>query len=178
MSGATFAFAPNDPETAEWMSKRAGDVVIPGLSVSQNAQGDVSDTLRPERQRAVPPDDLHNIPEFHGLVFFAGQSAAQFVYAPPYWDRHDNPDLVGRYDPDPYHAGSSGGRRRRRVLRRLMRATAGAAFAAAVVIAGVVLLRSGPSGVQALLPAAARSLVSAAADAYQRGVELRRSAGR
>ncbi len=24
MSGATFAFTPNDPETAEWMSKRSG----------------------------------------------------------------------------------------------------------------------------------------------------------
>ena len=168
MSGATFAFTPNDGETAEWMSKRAGDVVIPGLTVSRSPQGDVSETIRAERQRAVPPDDMFNIPEFHGMVFFAGQSAAQPVYAPPYFDRRGNPDLVGRYDPDPYHPGSSGGACRR-ILRRVVRATAVTALA--VVIGGVVVLRSGPSGVQALLPAAAQSFLSAAVDAYQSGVE-------
>ena len=47
MSGATFAFTPNDPETAEWMSKRAGDVVLPGLTVSQSAQGDLNIGVRP-----------------------------------------------------------------------------------------------------------------------------------
>jgi type IV secretion system protein VirD4 len=149
MSGATFAFTPNDPETAEWMSKRAGDVVIPGLTVSQNAQGDLNIGMRPERQRAVPPDDLFNIPEFHGLVFFAGQSQAQPVYAPPYWDRDGNPDLVGRFDPDPYHPGSAAGGRRR-ILRRLVRATAGAALAAVVVLGGAVLLH--PSSLHALVP--------------------------
>ena len=94
----------------------------------------------------MPPDDLFDIPEFHGLVFFAGQSEAQPVYAPPYWDRRGNRDLVGRYDPDPYHPGSGGGRRRGR---RLVRAAAGAALAA-TVIAGAVLLH--PSGLQTLLP--------------------------
>jgi hypothetical protein len=34
----------------------------------------------------------------HGLVFFAGQSAARPVYAPPYWDPHDNPDLMHQRD--------------------------------------------------------------------------------
>ena len=91
---------------------------------------------------AVAPDDLHNIPEFHGMVFFAGQSKAQPVYAPPYWDRHDNPDLVGRYDPDPYHPGSmSGGRPR--ILRRIVRTMVGVALAVAAVIAGLVILQPG-----------------------------------
>jgi hypothetical protein len=40
---------------------------------------------------------------FWAGVGFAGQSAAQPLYAPPYWDKRDNPDLVGRYDSDPYH---------------------------------------------------------------------------
>jgi len=142
MSGAIFAFAPNDPETAEWMSKRAGDVVIPGLSVNQSAQGDLSIGVHPERQRAVPPDALHNIPEFHGLVFFAGQSAAQPVYASPYWVRHDNPDLVGRYDPDPYHPGSTSGSRPR-ILRRIVRTMVGVALAVAAVTAGLVILQPG-----------------------------------
>jgi hypothetical protein len=51
---------------------------------------------------------MFDIPEFHGLVWFAGQSAAQPVYAPPYWDAL-NSDLVGRYDRDPYHAPQSRG---------------------------------------------------------------------
>lgn len=105
MSGVTFAFTPNDPETAEWMSKRSGEVNRPGLSASDDPETGARESWRSERRRIYPPDDLYNIPEFHGLVWFAGQSAAQPVYAPPYWDARDNPDLAGRYDPDPYHTG-------------------------------------------------------------------------
>jgi hypothetical protein len=32
-------------------------------------------------------DNLHNIPEFHGLVWFVAQSPPHPVYAPPYWKR-------------------------------------------------------------------------------------------
>lgn len=109
MSGATFGFTPNDPETAEWMSKRSGEETKPGLSASDDPQAGPRPSWRGEKRRIYPPDDLYNTPEFHGLVWFAGASAAQPVYAPPYWDAKDNPDLVGRYDPDPYHPGSSGG---------------------------------------------------------------------
>jgi len=104
MSGATFAFAPNDWETAEWMSRRADEVTEPGLSASDDPQTGARESWRSERRRVYPPGDLFNVPEFHGLAFFAGQSRAVPVYAPPYWDARDNPDLVGRYDPDPYHA--------------------------------------------------------------------------
>ena len=109
MSGATFAFCPNDGQTAEWMSLRSGEVIEPALSASDDPQTGARGTWRGERRRLLPPGDLHNIPEFHGLVFFAGQSAPCPVYAPPYWDAKHNPDLQGRYDPDPYHAGSGGG---------------------------------------------------------------------
>jgi type IV secretion system protein VirD4 len=109
MSGATFAFTPNDSETAEWMSKRSGEVNGPSLSASDDPQTGARDSWRSERRRAIPPDAMFNIPEFHGLVWFAGQSAAQPVYAPPYFDARDNPDLVGRNDPDPYHAPQSRG---------------------------------------------------------------------
>lgn len=107
MSGATFAFTPNDSETAEWMSKRSGEEYVPVRTENEDKQtGARGGSIRPEKRRVYPADDLHNIPEFHGLVWFAGQSAAQPVYAPPYWDAQHNPDLVGRYDPDPYHSGS------------------------------------------------------------------------
>jgi type IV secretion system protein VirD4 len=38
MSGATFAFTPNDPETAEWIWKRSGDVTESDLSASDDPQ--------------------------------------------------------------------------------------------------------------------------------------------
>lgn len=80
MSGATFGFTPNDPETAEWMSKRSGEVTGPGLTASDDPNIGARESWRSERRRIYPPDDLYNIPEFHGLVWFAGQSAAQPVY--------------------------------------------------------------------------------------------------
>lgn len=140
MSGATFAFCPNDGETAEFMSRRSGEVVEPGLSASDDPRGGgARESWRADRRRLLPPDDLYDIPEFHGLVWFAGQSQPQPVYAPPYWDPRDNPDLVGRYDPDPYRA-SSGGGAARRVVRQAGKATGVAALLAALAIAGAWLL--------------------------------------
>jgi type IV secretion system protein VirD4 len=51
MSGATFAFTPNDPETAEWMSKRSGEVAEPGLSATDDLQTGARGTHRPEKRR-------------------------------------------------------------------------------------------------------------------------------
>jgi type IV secretion system protein VirD4 len=103
MSGATFAFTPNDPTTAEWMSKRSSSAIMPTLSTSDDPQtGEPRQSWRGERRRFYEPDELYNIPEFHGFVWFAGQSTAQPVYAPPYWDR-ENADIKGRFDRDPYH---------------------------------------------------------------------------
>jgi type IV secretion system protein VirD4 len=140
MSTATFGFTPNDPETAEWMSKRAGEVIVPGMSVGDDTRNGPNDTRRPERQRAIPADDMMNLPRFHGLVFLAGKSAAQPVYVPPYWDRRNNPDLVGRYDPDPYHPG--GAPSRHSLLGQTIKASAVAVVIMAFVAAGVTLLRA------------------------------------
>jgi hypothetical protein len=102
MSGATFAFAPNDGQTAEWMSARSGDRRYAGLSASDDPNG--ADGARmsygEKRERLIPPDATYPIPAFHGLAWFAGRAAPQPVYAPPYWLQ---PELRGRYDIDPYH---------------------------------------------------------------------------
>ena len=102
MSGATFAFAPNDPETAEWMSRRSGDRRYAGLSASDDPAGatDARMSYGEKRERLIPPDAMYGIPPFHGLVWFAGRAAPQPVFAPPYWEI---PELRGRYAPDPYH---------------------------------------------------------------------------
>ena len=102
MSGATFAFTPNDGETAEWMSKRSGERRYVSLNASDDPNGPdgMRVSYQEKRERRIPPDAMFGIPEFHGLVWYAGQSEAQPVIAPPYWEM---PECRGRYDPDPYH---------------------------------------------------------------------------
>jgi type IV secretion system protein VirD4 len=102
MSGATFAFAPNDGETAEWMSRRSGDRRYPGLSASDDPHGadGARMSYQEKRERHIPPDAMYSIPEFHGLAWFAGQAQPMTIYAPPYWEI---PELRDRYSPDPYH---------------------------------------------------------------------------
>jgi type IV secretion system protein VirD4 len=102
MSGATVAFAPNDGMTAEWMSVRSGDRRYAGLSASDDPSGanDARMSYQEKRERRIPPDAMYGIPPFHGLAWFAGQSAPLTVWAPPYWEI---PELRGRYSRDPYH---------------------------------------------------------------------------
>jgi type IV secretion system protein VirD4 len=102
MSGATFAFAPNDGETAEWMSRRSGDRRYAGMNASDDANGEDGARLgfSEKRERLIPPDAMYSIPPLHGLAWFAGRSAPVTIYAPPYWEI---PELRGRYSPNPYH---------------------------------------------------------------------------
>jgi type IV secretion system protein VirD4 len=89
MSGAVFGFAPNDMTTAEWMSKRAGEETIVGLSAGEPEAGDPMGpriNYQPQTRRVYPPHELFNLPEGHGLVWRAGQAKPVPVYAPPYWD--------------------------------------------------------------------------------------------
>jgi type IV secretion system protein VirD4 len=89
MSGAVFAFAPNDMTTAEWLSKRAGEETIVGLSAGEPEMGDPMGpriNYQPQTRRVYPPHELFNIPVGHGLIWRAGQSRPLPVYAPPYWD--------------------------------------------------------------------------------------------
>lgn len=103
--GATFAFAPGDFESAEWMSRRSGeeDVKVPSMSRSEHGET-ISYSF--QRQRRWPPENILGLPDYHGLVWFHGQSQAVPVYAEPYIDQHGN--LRPEYRragarPDPYH---------------------------------------------------------------------------
>lgn len=89
MAGAVVAFAPNDMNTAEWMSKRSGEETIVGFSAGEPETGDAAGprvNFHPQTRRVYPPHDLLNLPEGHGLVWFAGQARPVPVYAPPYWE--------------------------------------------------------------------------------------------
>jgi type IV secretion system protein VirD4 len=140
MSGAAFAFAPNDTETAEWMSKRAGEVSELGLSASDDPNGvdGARINYQERRRRIYPPDSLFDIPEFHGLVFFAGQSQPVPVYAAPYWEL---PELASRFDPDPYHPGPAKPAGAKRSIGRMLRLIVAGALG--VMVAAIALAPTG-----------------------------------
>ena len=146
MSGAIFGFTPNDPQTAEWMSRRSGEVDEMGLSASDdpNSAEGARINYQHRRRRLYAPDDLFNIPPFHGLVWFAGRAQPQPVYVPPYFER---PELAGRYDPNPWapHSGRGGATRRPRGLMRaiIARGWVFNAVAAFLLLAAAALSSAG-----------------------------------
>ena len=103
---AVFAFAPGDWESAEWMSRRSGeeDVIVESASQSTGQPG-VNRTFSIHRERAWPPERILELPPFHGLVWFHGQSKPTPVYAPPYWTI---PACKRLARPDPYHDDDAG----------------------------------------------------------------------
>jgi hypothetical protein len=78
------------------MSLRSGEVIEPGLLASDDPQHGAR-KLAGGMAAVAAADNLHNIPEFHGLVWFVAQSPPHPVYAPPYWKIAE---IAGRYDPD------------------------------------------------------------------------------
>jgi type IV secretion system protein VirD4 len=134
-SGAVFGFAPADMQTAEWMSKRSGEETIMGMSAGEAEAGDMRGpraNYSAQTRRALPPHELVNLPEGHGLVWFAGQARPQPVYSPPYWDIRR---CVERARPNPYAPASA---RRRGMLRDLLRLAM--RRAAVATIAGLILV--------------------------------------
>jgi type IV secretion system protein VirD4 len=101
MSGAVFAFPPNDMNTAKWMSERSGEETIVGMSASESDAGEGPRVnYHPQIRPRYTPADLFNLPEGHGLVWAAGQAEPQPVYAPPYWNIAR---CKQRARPNPYH---------------------------------------------------------------------------
>jgi hypothetical protein len=100
---ATIAFAPGDWESAEWLSRRAGEEPFISENVSQsNDRPGISCSYSIQQRRAWPPERILSLPKFHGLVTFHGQSQAVPVYCAPYWELPCK--RLAR--PDPYHPAS------------------------------------------------------------------------
>lgn len=139
-SGAVFGFAPAEMQTAEWMSKRSGEETIMGMSAGEADAGELRGpraNYSAQTRRVLPPHELLNLPEGHGLVWFAGQARPVPVYAPPYWDIRR---CAERARPNPY-APAAVQRRRfvRDLVRRAVRA-AGVATIAGLILAALLLL--------------------------------------
>jgi len=109
---ALMAFAPGDFPSADWMSRRSGehDAMMAGASQTTGQPG-VNVSYQLQRERRWPPERILELPPYHGLVWFHGQSAPVPVYAEPYIDEHGRirPQyLRAGARPDPYHDRSGG----------------------------------------------------------------------
>jgi hypothetical protein len=167
-SGCVFAFAPGpvDNETAGFLSKAAGFYAVRSLSAVDDPQGGGTRvTLSEAMQPLWSPEAIRSIPQFHGLVWQAGDAKPRPVYCPPYWDKVLNPDLQGRYDADPYHAPAA-------AKPRMARKDGNTARAAAVVLA---LLASG-SWWALSQPHFWRGVMAPAAATWQAGHDAMRKA--
>jgi type IV secretory pathway TraG/TraD family ATPase VirD4 len=101
-SACLFAFNPgNDYDTAEFLSKLAGDHFVPGLSATDDPQrpGDRGN-ITPQRERLWSPERIRSLPERHALVFRAGKSQPDALYCPPFWDIKACRKVAR---PDPFH---------------------------------------------------------------------------
>jgi type IV secretory pathway TraG/TraD family ATPase VirD4 len=97
---ATFAFAPGDWESAEWMSRRSGEHDVRMPSASEGQDGRVSVNYSIQRERVWRPDNILGLPPYHGLVWHHGSARPVPVYAKPYWLI---PECKRIARPDPFH---------------------------------------------------------------------------
>jgi type IV secretory pathway TraG/TraD family ATPase VirD4 len=131
---AVFAFAPGEWESAEWMSRRAGEEkFITGSASESDDRPGLHRNYSIQTRRAWPPERILSLPKYHGLVFFHGQSQAVPVYAAPYWTI---PAARRLARPDPFHSGDAEPARRSWRLRLL----AGTGLAAVTLLGGAIAL--------------------------------------
>lgn len=137
-SGCVIGLGANDPGSAEWESNFSGKQSVLSISASTDpGTGQPRVNIGIQDERVWSPDKIRELPEFHGLVWKAGQSRPQPVYLPPYWEIRAC-RRVAR--PDPYHLQSKNPRGR--VLRPLARIAAAVVLAAMLALGGAALLQS------------------------------------
>lgn len=108
-AGVVQCFAPNDIETAEWMSKRAGDTTV--VASGYNAGNSDSEhrhsanngrSWQQARRPLFTPNELIGMERGTGLIFLDSTTKTIPFHAPPYWDI----DLYReRAQPNPYYQG-------------------------------------------------------------------------
>jgi type IV secretory pathway TraG/TraD family ATPase VirD4 len=132
-SGCTIGLRPNDDMTANFMSEFSGHIWKMTTSARDNPQGGRPDiTIGMTNEPVWTADRIRELPKFHGLVWFGGQSQPQPVYLPPYWDI---PECRAVARPDPFYpqAQASGSHFRRNAGAVVTAAAVGAAAAHAGV---------------------------------------------
>jgi type IV secretion system protein VirD4 len=113
-AGVTTTFCTNDPTTAEWFSKRAGETTrdiesssttyssgsskvegaygpnAPGPNQITRTSGTSTVTSSaPQKTTLITAHKLNGLPPFYMMGFFNGMAHAVPIYAPPYFDIAD-----------------------------------------------------------------------------------------
>jgi len=100
-TGALLAFAPNDNDTAAFLSDYAGEQWVVSESRSENASGDVNVSVGLVREKRWSASRLRDLPKHHALVWKYHNSEPVPVYMEPYFlDRQCL--AVARPDPFPH----------------------------------------------------------------------------
>ena len=110
--------APGDPPTAEWMSRRSGNMTVwqqgwsegegeGGASGSRRNMGE----SRSQQARAFKlPEELMSLKDGTGYLWISGRGDRSYpFYAPNWWQRDELKALV---DPNPFRGGGTGTTRR------------------------------------------------------------------
>jgi type IV secretion system protein VirD4 len=106
-SGCVIGLNPgNDADTAEFFSRLSDEHGEVGVNASPDprAPGGLHISYTEQRERVWSPGEIRQIPDFHGLVWKAGQSQPTPVYCAPYWTSAAC-RRVAR--PDPFHETSA-----------------------------------------------------------------------
>ena len=108
MSGAVLGFRPADLETAEWMSKRAGEVIRPVLSAadpSSPADFGARPNWGPQKRERIPVGKMFGMPQGRAVVWLPGDDPPRIVRVKGYFEIAQ---LAARADPNPYYTGAGG----------------------------------------------------------------------
>jgi type IV secretory pathway TraG/TraD family ATPase VirD4 len=116
LAGAVCGFRPGDLETAEWMSKRAGEKIEAVLSAadpSSPSDFGARPSWQQQKRPRIPVSKLFSLPDDRALVWRPGEEAPTVVRMKAY---HEIPKLAARASPNPYYqdgnsntAGGMGG---------------------------------------------------------------------
>jgi type IV secretory pathway TraG/TraD family ATPase VirD4 len=107
-AGAVIGFRPADLETAEWMTKRAGEEIVPVLSAADPSS--VSDFgARPnwqqQKRERIPLAKMFGMPQGRALVWLPNEEAPHVARVRGYFEI---PQLDARASPNPYYQGVTG----------------------------------------------------------------------
>jgi type IV secretion system protein VirD4 len=143
MGGAVLGFRPADLETAEWMSKRSGEHMVPSPTFADPATPadlGVKPSWGPQKRERIRVGKMFGMPQGRALVWLPSDEAPRVVSVRGYFDI---PKLARRADPNPYFKPDwralLGWRRKLRLP---------AAVAAGIVGAGVMLWPGAPASEQ------------------------------
>jgi type IV secretion system protein VirD4 len=101
-NGAVLSFRPGDVETAEWLSKRAGEVTRPRLSAADPTSHDdfnVRPSWQQQKRPRIPVGKMFGMPQGRALVFLPGDEAPRVSRIRGYFE---TPELNRRADANPY----------------------------------------------------------------------------